>query len=354
MDKNSILEKLQDLWDQLLENRRLHEYAQSGCTEETVRQLMQIQEAVGQFPSAPGAANCKVTLPLAADHCKAAGEEKAKRQRLLLIVGAVTAVLLIIYFLSHVHFFNTVSVIGIFATAIIGWFYKMSNDMWKKKNKEFTQAQELHEKTRAQFHNAMSGYEREVAEGMKQYQEYELRLYQNYPKFCDELMAHRDKEEAARQAAQQSDERIAQNDIISQEYYHLIPKIISMLKSGRADSYKEALNMAIEEERQEAAEAARREAEERRIAAIERQAEEERRHNMMMEQQQAEHNRAMEKAEQDRARAEDRARRDADRAARAAESDAKSKAWTQCRVCAKFSGCRNPGIPGCGAFVPRK
>ena len=42
-----------------------------------------------------------------------------------------------------------------------------------------------------------------------------------------------------------------------------------------------------------------------------------------------------------------------DKAARQASSDAYQKAMTQCRVCANFMGCRNTGVPGCGAFVPR-
>lgn len=161
-------------------------------------------------------------------------------------------------------------------------------------------------------------------------------------------------------------------DILHVAHWDLVDAIVQLLETGRADNCKEALNMAIEQKAQqehyEAMEELRRQEleeikQENRRAEEARQEqrlqeqlarEETRRHNMVMERQQEEHNRAMQRAEQDRMRAEVLAMRAANSAARQAESEASAKAWTQCRVCAKRSGCRNPGIPGCGAFVPRR
>ncbi len=357
MDKQTMLEKLQILWEQLRENVRLYEYANGGCARETLTQLDEIKAEIGDFPKAPAVVSSFVKLPIDKGPFDAAQEEKEKRKKLLFLVGGITAVLLLIYFIVSVPFLNTLSVLAIFATIVVGWFYKMSADDCRKKKEEYDTAQKFYASTRAKFHQALSSYEAEVEEGLKQYTQYELRYYESYPKFKDTLFSYETKMDEANRALEESDALIAQNGFISEEYYHLVPAIISMLKSGRADSYKEALNMAIAEERQDAIEAARQEEESRRIAAMERQAEEERRHNMMMERQQEEHNRAMERAEQERAQAEkDRLKADEQARKRAAqaESDAKARAWEQCRVCAKHSGCRNPGIPGCGAFVPRR
>lgn len=356
MDKQTMLDKLQILWEQLQENVRLYEYANGGCARETIEQLDEIKSEIGDFPKAPAAVSSFVKLPIDKGPFDTAQEEKEKRKKLLFLVGGITAVILLIYFLSHAQLFNTIGTIGILATAVVAWIYKTSAGDFRKKKEEYDTAQKLHASTRAKFHQALSSYEAEVEEGLKQYTQYELRYYEKYPKFKDTVFNFGTKSEEAERALEESDALIAQNGFISEEYYHLVPTIISMLKSGRADSYKEALNMAIAEERQDAIEAARQEEENRRIAAMERQAEEERRHNMMMERQQEEHNRAMERAEQERAQAEkDRLRADerARRDARQAESDARQRASQQCMVCAKRSGCRNPYVPGCGAFVPK-
>ncbi len=356
MDNEIMLEKLQYLQQLLQENQRLRNYADGGCARETLGQLADIREEIGAMPKAPSAAACQVYLPLPANYTKAAKTEKEQRKKVLLVAAGVTGLLLVLYFATHVQVLNTFSVIGIFATAVIGWFYKMSNDTWKTKEKEFQTAEKKYRDSWAKFKRALSCYGAEVEEGKKEYIQYQLRHYEKYPVFMDTVLGYEEKMEQAQKALDENEAQLLENDVVTPEYYHLVPTIITMLKSGRADSYKEALNMAIEEERQNEIEASRREEEARRIAAMERQAEEERRHNMMMEQQQAEHNRAMERAEQervqvekDRFKADERARRDAQRA----ESDAKQRASQQCMVCAKRSGCRNPGIPGCGAFVPK-
>ncbi len=359
MDNQTMLEKLQTLYEQLLENHELWNYANGGWAREAIAQIGEIKAEIGQFPKAPAATRSHVRLPLDEDHFQAVQAERGKRRRLLLLVGGITLVAFIIFSASYNFFFNTVGVLGLFATIGVGWFYKISADEYKKKKDEYDKAQELYTSTRSQFRKALSGYEAEVEAALQEYVSYERRYYENYPAFMEMVFSYEERCKAAEQALAESDAEIAQNGFITEEYYHLIPAIISMLKSGRADSYKEALNMAVEEERQEANEAARREEEARRIETMERQAEEERRHNMMMEEQQAEHNRRMEQAERDRAEAErqraDQARRDQERAAKAAheaEQRSRSQAMHRCSKCSKRFACSVKGNPNCGAFDP--
>ena len=356
MDNVAVLNKLENLQQLLEDNRALRSYIDGGCARETVDQLDEIREKIGTIPKAPTAVSCGVSLPLPSDYSAAAKAEKDKRRIIFFAVAAVAAVLLVIYFSSHNEALNFWCVLSIFATIGVGWFYKMSNDLHKTKEKELQESRKKYAGSMESFRKAMSCYEKEVEEGRNEYIQYNLRYYQYYPDFLDTLVGYEEKVQEAEKALEEHEMRIAECDLAAPEYFHLIPKIISMLKSGRADSYKEALNMAVEEERQDEIEAARREEEARRLMALEMQAEEERRHNMMVERQQAEHNRAMEQAEQDRNKiekdryqAEERARKEQARA----DSDARRNAYRQCAVCAKSSGCRNQGVPGCGAFVPK-
>ena len=359
MDNEIMLEKLQNLQQLLEDHDALQSYVDGGCARATLAELEEIREEIGTLPKAPSVTSCHVQLPLPADHADVAKAEKKKRKKLLMIVGGVTALLLVIYFASHAQALNTISVLGIFATIIVAWFYKMSNDVYKTKAKELQESQKKYQDTLSKFQKVLSCYPSEVDAGMKEYVQYQLRHYQNYPAFMDKVLGYEDKIAEAQKALETNEALLAQNGVLSEEYYHLVPTIISMLKSGRADSYKEALNMAIQEERQMENERARREEENRRIAAMERQAEEERRHNMAMEQQQEAHNRRMEEAEKARAEQQRRdalqAKRDQEYAARRAhekEVDAHNQALHRCSKCSKRYACSVRGNPNCGAFDP--
>ena len=202
---------------------------------------------------------------------------------------------------------------------------------------------------------------------------YYRQKYEEYNTILSELQANK---EAAFDRCDNLSAQIDTHDYIPQEYYHHIPKLISLLQSGRADTYKEALNMTVEEERQDALEAARQEEEARRLAAMERQAEEERRHNQMMERQQAAHDRAMERAANAQAEEQRRARIQAEKDQRRAESEAfhqktiadsearKQAAKTRSAGVAKCASCANnqrcpSGIKEsgagltCGGYRPR-
>ncbi len=355
MDNVSVLNKLENLQQLLEENHALRSYIDGGCARETVDQLEEIREKIGTLPQAPSVASCRVTFPLPADHATQAKAEKSKRKILFFATAAVAALLLIIYFASNNDALNFLCVLGIFATIAVGWFYKMSCNSYKTKDKELQDSRKNYASSLDAFRTAMSCYEKEVAEGRNEYDQYLLRYYQYYPDFLDTLTGYEKKTIEAENALEENERLIAECDVAAPEYFHLVPKVISMLKTGRADSYKEALNIAIEEERQEAIEAARREEEARRLAALERQAEEERRHNMMLEQQQREHDRAMERAAQDQAAEQRRANQQAERDRQRAESEARRRQMAaESEARKQANATRMAGVSKCAACKNNK
>ncbi len=162
------------------------------------------------------------------------------------------------------------------------------------------------------------------------------------------------------------------NDLISEKYLPVISVLIDLLKSGRADDIKEAVNLYEEivyrerqlqlereqeekrrqdEERRYQEEMRFREDQERqrRYEAEQSRKDEERRFNEQQRAQQ-EHNRAMQRAEEQRAAQERNAQRKADSDRRYAEQ----QQMHTCYNCRKFSSCRNIGkVIGCGAFEPK-
>ena len=347
MENTTTLEKLENLQQLLNENSSLRAYIDHDCAHQTFEELATIREKIGQKPKAPSIIRCRVELPLPENYDQAAKAERDKRKKTLLSVGAALAILLILYFTTHANFLNTMSTIGIFATAIVGWFYKMSNDSYKTKSKELQDSQKAYRSSLEQFQKALSNYPQELEAIHAEYIQYRIRHLENYPDFMDTVFSYGEKIEQAEEALAKNNALIADSDATAPEYFHLVPKLVSMLKSGRADSYKEALNMAIAEERQEEIEAARREEDARRIAVMEQQAEEERRHNRMMEEQQ-------ERAAEDARRATE----DAQRAADKAERERRSAGFRKCINCANNSKCSiyvqesGAGLT-CGGYRPR-
>lgn len=126
-------------------------------------------------------------------------------------------------------------------------------------------------------------------------------------------------------------EEVKTYDFMPLEYAHLIRPIIVLLKSGRADDYKEALNIAIQEERRRTAEMAR--------------------HNREMEQQQQMQQKMMLDEQRKQTKAMEAQQRESSRAA----MEASKNASMRCARCAKHDACgRARGVPNCGAFEPKR
>lgn len=148
------------------------------------------------------------------------------------------------------------------------------------------------------------------------------------------------------------------NDILSKDYLGAIDVIIDLLKSGRADNLKEAINVYEEIVYRERQLQLQREQEaQRRYEEELRRQDEERRHREDMAQREAaERRRRYDEQERLRVENERRAREDKERAERErkAENAAKSEASRRCHWCKKYHSCSLRVKPplNCAAFEP--
>jgi hypothetical protein len=190
----------------------------------------------------------------------------------------------------------------------------------------------------------MKGYEEEVNRGLQQLPEYQA-FYQHAVETLLHLINEwEDKKAAAKKELETCNIDLAKIDFMPCEYFDLAENMVHLLKSGRADTYKEALNIAINQEAQrkhdeEMERIAREEARERARAQEERRRQEE-------------------KAEADRLWTAYKADRDQRAAQDKAEQERKNIGWSKCRNCINHSKClpehiaRGDGY-NCAAYRPR-
>lgn len=170
-------------------------------------------------------------------------------------------------------------------------------------------------------------------------------------------------------------DQLAEVTLIHIDHFEHAWRISSMLKTGRADSLTEAINLAIDEDRKEKEEATRQEEARRQEAILEQQAYDNRMHNEAMQrtaERQARATEAQARAAEAQARAteaqareaakqtqmaEQKARNDAmnakreERERRQAEHNAKTAAMQRCYKCANYQSCgASRGNPNCGSF----
>ena len=352
-NKNEVLDRLEHLRDLVYRSDKYRQYAETGCYQESLEKIHGIQQDLGALPRVPSVYSNMPVFPTGQEDYEKAKALWEKWRLRLLIAGAATAVFVVIYFISHKSFFNIIATIGILATVFIWYLQHTAANEMKIKKKTYDGSLERYNKTIGSFRSSLAAYAEEAKAGAAAAKEYGEKCRTAYAAYDTVLSELVQSQEEASAKFTETFEEFKRLNFLPGAYEHLIPNLITLLKSGRADSYKEALNIAIQEEKEEAAEAARRAEDERRTQILAAQAAEEQRHNAAMERAEqdrakAEQERAQ--AEKDRANAEERARRNAQKA----DSEARANASRQCMVCAKRSGCRNPYVPGCGAFVPRK
>ncbi len=359
-----LLAKLEQV-DQLLDqNHQLTEYYEHGAVREALDEVALIRAGRGKPPKAPSAC---VTMPLFPLEKKTYEPlEKELGTKKILFFGALgfTALMLIISFISHAPFFSTLSTIGVFGSIITGALFFSGKKKYAAKKKAYDDSVKLYEKTLGIFRDGLARFEQEKDAFMEELTIYSALHSVAYDEYQEALKTFHDKKAEAKAQFDANSEEIAQIDVISAEYFHLVKPIIANLKSGRADEYKEALNLAIDDERQaqeaaaRRAPEARRAAEEaRRTAIMEQQAAEERRHNQQMERQQAEQARA---AEQQAKAAQQQAHKQAWEAKMQAEKERNEQlavARRRCSGCANNGRCtaNKNGLAGltCGGFRPR-
>lgn len=209
----------------------------------------------------------------------------------------------------------------------------------KEKNKEQikSQREQQYQKDVEAYEQAIADYKKEIDVMEQQIPHYEAAYREAFPKALQIYHEWGKRKVAANERLAACTKEINENGLMNVEYIYLVDEVIHMLQTGRADDYKEALNLAIEEDRQRKIEAARR-AEEARIQ------EEMRR-----------------QAEEARIRAEVDAKLQADRERsmqRDAEEKRKYAGQRRCMSCANRSRCPNDMIArgdglNCGAYRPR-
>ncbi len=376
MDNKEIIEKLRELNSLILRFGETNDYLENGCAKEAIDKIDQVKASVAVLPGVPSVASAMPVFPEGKEAYQKAKEETAQSGKITTIALAVTAGSFLLWLIAKWELLPLLTVAAGVAWYILNKNHKNNKQGLAKKEKAYKDSLARAKASQEAFHQALSCYDREVETGLadaKIFGQYYREQCQEHEKILESYQENKEKAEALRDEIYQ--EITEKHDYIPAEYYHHIPNLIALLQSGRADNYKEALNMAIEEERQDAMEAARQEEEARRTAAIERQAEEERRHNMAMERQQAAHDRAMERAAQEQAEVQRRATIQAEKDRRRAESEAfhqktvaesearkqaaatKGAGISKCASCANSRNCpshiKNSGAGlTCGGYRP--
>lgn len=128
---------------------------------------------------------------------------------------------------------------------------------------------ELHDENIMEFQRSLDDFRTQYQIYSHKYDE----CYENYKQQKNELI--NEKDEVA--------DEIEKITVISMDYLHLAGDVSKLLSSGRADTLKEALNLAIAEERDNEYHAMKLAEEARRTEIAEQQAYENRLHNQRME-----------------------------------------------------------------------
>lgn len=289
------------------------------------------------------------------------------------------------------------TILGIAAIGGVAFFLFRKKVAAAKAEEEKKNAQALAEHNRrseeimAEYKKKKEIYDKDLAEyeiELKQFMEEYLAWREIYLQSVDEEAEIADKLEADRVAAvnamYQQEYLPAEaalneaNTLVSEDYLPVLPVIIDLLRSSRADNLKEAINLyedlvyrerqlqlqrEIEEQRQYEEEL-KREAEERhhqeqmrfkenqerqrRQEEAQRRSDEERHHQEQMKLQQDQ--------EQQRRREEEKRRKDEARRQREYEDQQRSAASAQCRACANVAHCNmriHNKTPNCTGFRPR-
>lgn len=376
MEKQEILKKLKTQQLLMREIEELHSAAGEQEAFETLDKIRKIRADIGAFPKKPAVTEIKMVVPpdlVQLYHIEDSQQIKNKLKIagigtvLCFVIGSIFSKLMLISMLLAV-----VGCLGIFLTIRLLGKYKEAVSKEENYRQETERKRAPFEKALKLFRESLHGYTQEVNGGIIAYRKYLDNYKDNYLRYEKVMKEYTENRNQIIDQLEQKEAELEKIAVVPPMYYHLVSDVIANLRAGRADDYKEALNLAIEEDRLRENERQRREEESRRVAIVEQQAEEARRHNQKMEQQQKEHDREMQRAEQerikiekDRAEAERRnadrmqremeqARRDQVRAARQSQPSNYDRhmAMLRCNKCSKRNACTVKGNPNCGAFNP--
>lgn len=351
------LERVDGLLDDAI---RQHDFYNSGWIEECTREIERVIAPFKKIPKKPSVfENMPLFPPESTELVKLENEYRAKKKTLTILIGVVVASALL-FFITRAYLLNAICSAGIIGLIIYYFVFLKSKTNYFAENNRFDEQIKASNESMARFKSAMTRYaeEKKVSvEGVHVFVgKYDL-AYQEYVAVLESFA--KKKEEALKRFISNM-EQAKQVEFLPGDYYPLIKPVIVLLKSGRADTYKEALNMAIAEQKEQEAEAARRAEEEKRTRLLEEQAlaeqrrlQEAERHNREMEQQQQMQAKMLLDEQRKSEREAKRATANAQRDEWSEQVKAKNKALHRCSRCKKRFACGSSvGTPNCGAFEP--
>lgn len=355
-DNKTVIDELENVQNLIYEAQRKKDFLEYESDTVFSDKMSIIKNNLGSLEIPAVFSNFPI-FPIDSSYYAAVKKDKEDKEKVFRSVLIATVALLALYFITKWSFINTISVIGIFATVGLGHFYNNSKKEYNKKKEVYDKSVEKFNKSNREFLSALEGFEEEKKNCIAAAKEYSKKHSAAYDEFMNEFLSKTEAETKANDRIEEINKELLSNQVIIPEYFHLIDNIIGNLKSGRADDYKEALNIAIREEKEENERQARLAQEEQRNKILAMQAEEERRHNEQMERQQMLHNQAMIDEQRKLAAKTEKMAIKSQTEADAAVRRANSLANARCHGCANYSSCpsnvkMNGGGLNCGGYKP--
>ena len=179
-----------------------------------------------------------------------------------------------------------------------------------------------------------------------------LILMERENEFREKILAEADVIEADIGAL---DAHLKTKNVIHPDLFYLAGNISEILEYGRADSLKEAINIALSDERHDEEENERRREAARQEAILEEQAEAEAAHNREMQRIAEREARESQRAREESARREKQAADERERRERQAQSERERARRSRCNSCINSSKCSYSAkqADSCGGYVPR-
>lgn len=366
-DNNKTLEELEHVQKLLSESRSHQYFLKYESDSDFSDKMADLKSSLGSL-EVPSVFSHFPVFPMDPSYYAATEKDKNSQGKLFKIALATAVVALILYLITKWEFLTFFWIVGVLGSLALGFFYSASKKEYIKKKGEYDKSMQKYNESYSAFVSALGTFEAEKEKCIASAKEYSERYSEAYSQHLSEFVDKIDKENRATERIEAIENELANNTAIAPQYYHLVGDIINNLKCGRADNYKEALNLAIREEKEEDERLARMEQEEQRTRIMEMQAEEERRHNEQLERQQRKLDEAMlrEQTRMNNAmlnnqRSQQRqAQFQADKAASEARKQAQSTKMagvSKCASCANSSKCpshiKNSGAGlTCGGYVP--
>ncbi len=329
MNNSEMIKQLEEVSSLLNDLRKADEHIERGAAMNGYEKFQAIEAEAGNLPDIPAGI---AKLPISKEQKIRPDDLKAEKYFVIALGTACCS--LVIFSCIKWAFVLLVFIVSAIYLAILA-----------KPTFETSKALKANVAASEEFCNvlatALANFEEEKVKGFESAKAYGEKYRAIYAKFEKVLEEMQEEKEKTQQERNRIVEKIEKYGFVTEEYLHLVPAILSFMKSGRADNYKEALNLAIREEREEAAESERRAAEERRTAIMEQQAREERFERQRAREEQERHNREIERQQADAA---EKARRD--------RMSEERRARRRCANCKKRYKCLAGTPTNCGAYDP--